>query len=585
MKDPARTVSEDNDDFRIRVESLSHMADLVFVISQDGRVLEFQGKRDSELLAPTGDLVGRTLHDIMPSQVANPIMRFREKALQSGNQHIFNYQLLINTEKYHYETRFFLSGQGKVTVVVRNMTEYKRAENQVRYLEYHDSLTNLPNRYLFQDRLEQAIAFAERRNGVVAVLLLDIDNFKRINEAVGYAAGDLLLQSFADRLAPYVRQTDSISRIAASESESLIARLGGDEFTILLTEITHIQDAARVANRILHMVTEPFIVEGQEIFISVSIGIAVYPFDGKDINTLLKNADMAMYQAKDHGRNNFQYYSESLNAFSVKRFTTENKLRKAVDHNELMLFYQPQIDIVTGAIIGVEALIRWLQPDLILIKPSEFIPLAEESGLIIPIGQWILRNACSQSLAWQKAGMKPLRMTVNVSGIQFRQGNFIESVSQTLRETGLDPAHLQLELTESIIMQHSEDTVKKLHALQSMGIRISLDDFGTGYSSLNYLKRFPISTLKIDRSFIQDIATNPDDQAITKAIIGLAINLNLNVIAEGVETREQLRYLRSYECQAIQGYLLCPPLNPVSLAQFVKQGKYLDMLKRCGIRI
>jgi len=286
-----------------------------------------------------------------------------------------------------------------------------------------------------------------------------------------------------------------------------------------------------------------------------------------------------MYQAKEKGRNNYQYYTVSMNEFAKERFTIENKLRKALDQNEFMLFYQPQIDITTGEILGVEALIRWLQPDLVLVKPGEFIPITEETGLIVPIGEWVLRTACIQNKAWQTDGFKPVRMTVNVSSVQFRQDNFEELVSQILSDSGLDPSYLQLEITESTIMKHSENAIKKLHSLQSRGIQVAIDDFGTGYSSLNYLKRFAISTLKIDRSFIQDLATNPDDQSIVKAIIGLAHNLNKKVIAEGVETRKQLALLRGYGCDAIQGYLLCPPINATSLSQFITEGRHLELMR------
>jgi EAL domain-containing protein (putative c-di-GMP-specific phosphodiesterase class I) len=296
------------------------------------------------------------------------------------------------------------------------------------------------------------------------------------------------------------------------------------------------------------------------------------------------NADVAMYQAKDQGRNNYQYYSESMNKFTFERFAIEHKLRRALDHGEFMLFYQPQIDISTGKMIGVEALIRWLQPDLVLIKPNEFIPLAEETGLIVPIGEWVLRTACAQCKAWHKAGLNSMRMTVNVSSIQFRQHNFVETVSQVLGDTGLDPESLQLELTESTIMKDSENTIKKLHALQAMGIQVAIDDFGTGYSSLNYLKRFPLSTLKIDYSFVRDLAISAVDQSIVNAIVSLAHNFNLKVIAEGVETRKQLTLLHEARCGGVQGYLICPPVNAVSLSQFMMKESYRGILSSCGIK-
>jgi EAL domain-containing protein (putative c-di-GMP-specific phosphodiesterase class I) len=301
------------------------------------------------------------------------------------------------------------------------------------------------------------------------------------------------------------------------------------------------------------------------------VGVASYPEHGQDSHALLRAADVAMYQAKSQGRNNYQYYSESMNSFAFERFTVENKLRQALEHHEFMLFYQPQIDISTGNMLGVEALIRWLQPDLVLIKPGQFIPLAEETGLINPIGEWVLRTACEEHRVWQKAGLAPLRVTVNVSGIQFRQNNFIESVSGILRDTGIDPHYLQLELTESTIMHDSDTTIKKLHSLKDMGIQVAIDDFGTGYSSLNYLKRFPLSTLKIDYSFIKDVVTSANDQAIVSAIVNLAHSFHLRVIAEGVEKRKQLDFLRKCRCEGVQGYLICPPVNSAVLAEFIKK--------------
>ena len=419
---------------------------------------------------------------------------------------------------------------------------------------------------------------------MLALLFFDIDNFKHINDTIGHKAGDELLKSIAARLMISMRKTDSISRSSTEDSEHLVARLGGDEFTILLTDVRNIQDPAIVAQRILNMMLEPFIIGVQEVFVTASVGIAVYPADGKDIDTLLINADVAMYQAKNHGKNNYQYYTESMNIFTFERFAIETKLRKAIEQNEFMLFYQPQIDISTGRMIGVEALIRWLQPDLVLIKPGQFIPLAEQTGLIIPIGEWVLRTACAENRAWQKAGLKPMRMTTNVSSIQFAQQNFVESVSSILSDTGLEPKYLQLELTEGTIMQDSQTTIKKLQSLKTMGIQIAIDDFGTGYSSLSYLKRFPLSTLKIDYSFVKDLITSTNDQAIVKAIINLAHNFNLKVIAEGVENRKQLAFLSGCGCEGVQGHLICPPVNSSVLGEFLKKRKHLDVLNALGIR-
>ena len=559
------------------------MNDLVLQLDKHGTLLEHRGAVEDSMWLPSGQNVGKNIFDFLPPDVAQPIMNCLDKAFQTRELQIFEYQPWMSG--YHYELRFVTSGDDTVFVIVTNISDYKQAAERVKYLAHHDALTDLPNRYLFNDRLRQAIAHAERERQLLAILFLDIDNFKHINDTMGHKVGDQLLQAIATRLLIGMRRTDSITRFSKADSEHMVARLGGDEFTMLLTDVRNVEDPAKVAQRVLDAMSEPFIIGAQEIFVTASVGIAVYPADGKDIDTLLINADVAMYQAKNHGKNNFQYYTESMNAFSVERFAIENKLRRAIDHNEFMLFYQPQIDLCTGKMIGVEALLRWLQPDLVLIKPGQFVPLAEQTGLIIPIGEWVLRTACAESRLWQKAGLQPMRMTVNVSGIQFAQDNFVESVSRSIKDTGLEPKHLQLELTESTIMHDSQNTTKKLRSLRDMGIQVAIDDFGAGYSSLNYLKRFPLSTLKIDSSFIRDLITSPNDQAIVKAIIQLAHNFSLQVIAEGVENTKQLTFLREYGCEGAQGYLICPPVNSVVLAEFVKKEKHLAVLHSCGIKV
>jgi diguanylate cyclase (GGDEF)-like protein len=546
--------------------------DVVLHVHENGTLLEFRGRVDYNLFTLGGDIIGKNVYDIMISDVAQAMMNSVEKALQTGDLQRFEYQ--NPHSDFHYEVKLIALGGDRVLAIISNISDYKKAEGKVKYLAYYDPLTKLPNRYLFHDRLKQAMAYADRDNKLMAILFLDLDNFKIINDTFGHKAGDELLKSFAERLLKGVRAIDSITHFPLEESESMMARLGGDEFTLLLNKIENVLDPAIVVERILKMLAEPFFIGSHDVFVTASVGVAIYPLDGKDADALLVNADVAMYQAKKQGKNSYQYYSESMNKSAFERFSVENKLRKALAHNEFMLFYQPQINIRTGKLIGVEALIRWLQPDLVLTRPSEFIPLAEQSGLIVPMGEWILRTACAQNSTWQKSGLPPMLMTVNVSGIQFSQNNFVVTVSQILSDTGLDPHCLQLELTESTIMQDHEETIKKLLALQTMGVQTSIDDFGTGYSSLKYLKHFPLDTLKIDTSFIRDLITSATDQSIVKAIIALAHNFNLKVIAEGVETGEQLAYLRECGCEAVQGYLICPPVNSIALEQFTKKEKY-----------
>jgi diguanylate cyclase (GGDEF)-like protein/PAS domain S-box-containing protein len=453
-----------------------------------------------------------------------------------------------------------------------DITARKMAEAQIAKIAYFDLLTGLPNRYLFKDRLNQAILYAEKYKKLSAIIFLDLDDFKRINDTFGHNFGDIFLQAVSDRLEKKIRRIDTLARVEENNTETTIARLGGDEFTILLREIKGTQDASRVAQRIVDLFSEPFHIENRMIFISTSIGIALYPNDGKDVDTLLKNADTAMYHAKEKGRNHYQFFSEHMNIEALERFSLENSLRGTADEEDFQLYYQPQYDSSTEKIIGVEALIRWMHPDRGMLLPDTFIPIAEESGLIIKIGNWVLKTACKQNRAWQVAGFPPIYVTVNISGMQFKQKNFAESIAQTLLDTDLEPKYLELELTESILMEPTDTTFDTLNELKATGVRIAIDDFGTGYSSLGCLKRLPIDTLKIDRSFVQDILSSSDDRAIIKAIISLARTLNLRVIAEGVETNEQLTYLREQGSDGVQGFLLSKPMPPISFRQLLKQG-------------
>jgi diguanylate cyclase (GGDEF)-like protein len=450
------------------------------------------------------------------------------------------------------------------------IAERKRAEDGLNYLASHDPLTALPNRILFMDRLFQALQRVRWHRRMVAVLFLDLDNFKQVNDTLGHAVGDLLLKAVSKRFENCVREGDTV------------ARLGGDEFTLILENIAQAEDVPRVTQKILEVFTEPFRIQGHELFITASIGISLYPNDGEDPETLVKYADTAMYLAKEQGRNNFQHFSPAMNTRGLERSALMNGLRKVLEREESLLHYQPQIDLQSGRIVGMEALVRWSHPNLGLIPPSKFIPLAEETGLIVPIGEWVLLTACMQNKIWQEAGMGPLRVAVNISARQFQQRNLLKMISSVLDKTGLPANCRELELTESVLMHKDQNTTKTLCELSEMGIQFSVDDFGTGYSSLTYLQRFPINALKVDRSFVQEITTDANDAKIVTAIITMAHSLDLRVIAEGVETVEQLDYLHLLKCDQAQGYFFSHPLPAkgatAHLMERNKQGQKLTGL-------
>ena len=437
----------------------------------------------------------------------------------------------------------------------------KRSEEQIKYLAYYDSLTDLPNRMLFLDRLSQSLEHAKRHERLLAVLFLDLDNFKRINDTLGHSTGDKLLKEVAFRISGCLRKSDSFAYLGKEGFSASLSRLGGDEFVILLTEINTVQDAASVAQRIIETMSQPFELGKNEVFITASIGVTLYPYHGDEAGVLLKNADAAMYQAKEQGRNNYQFFNQSLSDSTFERLMLDNNLRLALKRDELLLHYQPQVEIAGGRIIGMEALVRWRHQERGIISPAEFIPIAEENGCIVPIGEWVLNTACAQNRLWQGLnGNGSMKMAVNLSSYQFRQAKLIETVARAIEEHGLPPHLIELELTEGIIMRNADETVATLRELKNMGVQISIDDFGTGYSSLSYLRRFPIDTLKIDSAFVRDLATDEDDASITKAIIAMAHNLGLRVIAEGVETKEQFDFLAENGCDAVQGFLFSQPL-------------------------
>lgn len=443
--------------------------------------------------------------------------------------------------------------------VSSDTTERKDADERLHFLAHYDPLTNLPNRSLLHDRLLQSILYAKRQNTKVAVFFLDLDRFKTINDTLGHSIGDLLLQSVAERLTSSTRNSDTI------------ARLGGDEFIIILPDLRDTDHAGRIAQKVLDSIARPHMIREMELHTTASIGISIFPDDGTSNEELISNADVAMYRAKDNGKNTYQFYAPMMNTSSYERLTVENKLRRALEREEFILHYQPQIDVTTGKIIGTEALVRWQNPEIGLVPPDMFISLAEENGLIVPIGEWVLREACRQNNSWHKQGLGELSIAVNLSAMQFHQKNLAQMIEQVLRETGLSSDHLELEITETGIMKHS-NAISTMLELKEMGIRLAIDDFGTGYSSLSHLKRFPLDKLKIDKSFVRDVTTNQDDAAIVTAIIAMAKSLKLKTIAEGVETREHCDFLCSNDCYEMQGYFFSRPLPAREFEQLMLKG-------------
>jgi len=444
-----------------------------------------------------------------------------------------------------------------VLALLSDITQRKQAEAELKYFAHHDPLTGLPNRLLFQQHFHFIKAQADRLGSKIALLFIDLDNFKAINDTLGHAAGDGLLKEAASRLLECVRESDALNRH------------GGDEFLMAVSGLDTAEAITSVLLKILDVMQLPIKIEEQEISLSVSIGVAIYPDDGVEFRTLLQNADTAMYQAKDAGRNTYRYFDESMHVNLIEYQQLRVGLRHGLENNEFILHYQPQIDLASHSVIGVEALLRWNRKDIGLVSPGRFIPVAEDSGLIVPIGEWVLGEACRQAVAWSKDGMPAVIVAVNLSAVQFRRGNLEQTVTRILDETGLDPSRLELELTESILINNTESVLSTVERLKRLGVRLSIDDFGTGYSSLAYLKRFSVDKLKIDQSFVRDIVTDPNDAAIVRAIVQMAHSLNLRTIAEGVETVEALEYLRSYNCDEVQGYYFAKPIPADAVHQFI----------------
>lgn len=485
-----------------------------------------------------------------------------------------------NSEKIvHTQGEPAFDNNGKVIRLagtLQDITERRKAEEQIHYLAFNDSLTGLPNRLWFKEMFKRAESNLDASQDKMGVLCLGLDRFKLINDTLGHSAGDKLLQSVSKRLRNSLRSSDPVAINGDAGASNDIARLGGDEFIILLTDVSDVEIVTMLAGRILDAMLTPFVLGNQEITLTVSIGIAIYPNDGTDFDSLLKNADSALYHAKEQGRSNFQFYAESMNSAAMEKLSLESRLRKAIEREEFELHYQPQVDLRTGRMTGMEALIRWRDPEMGMISPAKFIPLAEETGLIIPIGEWVLRTACSRVKAWHMNGYPELSIAVNFSAKQFRHENVPQLVKLILDQSGLEPRYLEVELTESMLMLNVKSVVDILSELKEIGVRLSLDDFGTGYSSLSYLRRFPIDIIKIDQAFIRDLSKSSGNASLTKAIIAMAHSLNMKTIAEGVETKEQLIFLNANRCDAIQGYYFSRPVPANEMSSLLEMDKKLE---------
>ena len=533
--------------------------DQLFNLDETGRIINYKLGQSSHHYLKTGDLVNRQLTDVTNGEVASKFDVSIKQVLEQQSTKHFEFIIVHERKVHYYEVRMMPLKSREVMALVRDITERKLAEEQIAFLAYHDSLTALPNNRLFKDRLEHAISQADRKGKLLAVMFLDLDRFKLINDTMGHSAGDELLKVTSQRLIEAVRKNDSVA-INSSDLSASVARLGGDEFTILLEDVDSIQAVAHIAERVIDNVSLPMMLERQEVHISTSIGIAMFPDDGKKADDILQHADTAMYHAKAQGRNNFQFYTESMNKSSVELLALENNLHKAIEQEELCLYYQPQVDVMSGQLVGMEALIRWNHPENGFISPGVFIPVAEETGMISRIGKWVIKEACEQGVRWMEAGYKLHKISVNLSARQLKDENLPSLIEDTMNAAGMPANMLGIELTESAIIIDPDIALIRLQRIKELGVSLSLDDFGTGYSSLSYLKRFPIDTLKIDQAFVRDVKTDHEDAALVKAIIAMAHGLGMDVIAEGVEVKDQLDFLGANGCDSIQGFLFSRPL-------------------------
>jgi len=565
------SLMQSEEKYRLLVENAN---EAILVIQNE--ILTFYNPRAFELLDHSDKKLRSTpFVEFINSEDRDEFREYHERTLLGRRAcPALSFRLLSKDGNYKWvETKGILidwDGKPATLHFITDITARKRAEEEMRFLAFYDCLTGLPNRLMFNEHMNQTLAYAKRNNTLLATLFLDLDHFKRVNDTLGHHLGDMLLHAVGERLIRIIRKSDILARNVEDICNTNVARFGGDEFVLLLTNIKKAQDAAKVARRILYTLSDAFVLDSHKIFITTSIGISLFPADGQDGEDLIKNADKAMYHAKNLGRNNYQFYADSIQGGTPERVTLKADLYKALEAKELILYYQPQLSIDKKSITGTEALIRWQHANLGVVPPADIIPLAEESGLIESVSKWVLQTACQQNLAWREAGLTEMRMSVNLSSLLFKEEKLVGLISEVLEETGADPSFLEIELPESSLIQE-ENAVKALRDLKDLGVRIAADDFGTGYSSLHHLRNVPLDVLKIDRSFIKNIPENSDHAAIVAATIAMAHSLNLEVVAVGVETEEQLEFLRERGCDIIQGYLFSPPLPAYDIIPLLQE--------------
>lgn len=543
--------------------------DTMLVVRKNGTLLAQYGGRDNQMLFDLKKRGKPSIFESLPSKLGLHWEAQIALVLRTGETQTGEFRLTRKSTTRNYETRMVPYTEDSVLIMIRDISDRKQATEKVRRLAYYDTLTNLPNRQSFLTELSAAVEACEASGTMLAVLYIDLDHFKRINDSLGHKVGDELLKTVSNRLASAVRKDDYVARYGRGGPRVQLARLGGDEFTVILGELDGVEEAEQIAERIRLSLKKPLKHDGHEFVITPSIGISVYPDDGADIDTLLKNADVAMYQAKAAGRNSHCMFSGTMSIRSLERMELEDALRRALGNGDLELHYQPKMQLASGEVTGMEALLRWEHPERGPISPEKFIPLAEEANLIVELGEWVLATACRQLKTWQTGPLRGIPVAVNLSSQQFYHSDVHRVVIRALSETSITPNLIELELTESMLMQDADETIRCLRRLKEAGISLAVDDFGTGYSSLAYLKRFPIDALKVDRSFVSELKAVGDDISICAAIIALAHSLSLRVIAEGVETEEQLDLLKRYACDEVQGYYFARPQSAQDVERFL----------------